>query len=150
MNDPTRSASPWMVYCTAFLEGAAVIVVEIAGARALAPFFGTSLQVWTAQITVTLLFLALGYGLGGLLTRRDRPILLPALFAIAGIWLAMYPLMRTPILDFTSRSMGVGIGSLASASLLFGIPLLMLGSVSPVLINDIDRRRPGAGSAAGR
>jgi predicted membrane-bound spermidine synthase len=30
------------------------------------------------------------------------------------------------------------------------VPLLMLGAVSPVLIAHLDRRRPGAGSAAGR
>src|SRR3954470_4930795 len=82
------SASASVVYPTAFLEGASVIVVEIAGARALAPFFGTSLQVWTAQITVTLFFLAAGYGVGGLLAKRLRGATLPMLFALAGFWLA--------------------------------------------------------------
>ena len=62
----------------------------------------------------------------------------------------MYPLLRTPILNFISNHFPVALGSLVSASLLFGLPLLMLGSVSPVLIQYIDRRRPGAGSAAGR
>ena len=57
------------ILSTAFLEGLCVLIVEIAGARALAPFFGGSLTVWTAQITATLLFLALGYGLGGKLSR---------------------------------------------------------------------------------
>ena len=147
---PPQATPPWLVYPTAFLEGAAVIVVEIAGARALAPFFGTSLQVWTALITVTLLFLALGYGLGGLLARQRKTWILPALFAVAGTWLAIYPLVRTPILDFSSQHLGVALGSLLSAALLFGVPLMMLGSVSPVLIADIDRRKPGAGSAAGR
>ena len=144
------SSAPWVVYPTAFLEGASVIIIEIAGARALAPFFGTSLQVWTATITVTLFFLAAGYGVGGLLAKRLSGWMLPALFAFAGFWTAMYPLWRTPILDLTSQKFGVAIGSLISASALFGVPLLMLGAVSPVLIAYIDRRRPGAGSAAGR
>ena len=144
------TARPALTYPTAFLEGASVIIIEIAGARALAPFFGTSLQVWTATITVTLFFLASGYGLGGWLARRLRPATLPMLFAAAGAWLALYPLLLQPILDFTSARLGVAVGSLASAALLFGVPLLMLGAVSPVLIAYIDRRRPGAGSAAGR
>ena len=147
---PPPALSPWVVYPTAFLEGASVIITEIAGARALAPFFGTSLQVWTALITVTLLFLALGYGLGGLMAKRLGGWMLPALFAAAGAWLVMYPLMRTPMLEFASRNLGVALGSLFSAALVFGLPLLMLGAVSPVLIALIDRRRPGAGSAAGR
>jgi spermidine synthase len=148
---PTISgtAAPSVVFPTAFLEGAAVIIIEIAGARALAPFFGTSLQVWTAQITVTLFFLALGYGLGGVIAKRIGPWTLPALFGVAGFWTALYPLLRTPVLESTSKA-GVAIGSLLSASILFGVPLLMLGSVSPVLIAYIDRRRPGAGTAAGR
>src|SRR3954465_12322727 len=123
------SASASVIYPTAFLEGAAVIIVEIAGARALAPFFGTSLQVWTAQITVTLLFLALGYGLGGLLARRIQSWTLACLFATAGLWLALYPLMRTPLLDFASSKLGVALGSLLSAAMLFGVPLLLLGAV---------------------
>src|ERR1051326_944662 len=85
----------WVVYLTALIEGACVIIIEIAGARALAPFFGTSLQVWTAQITATLFFLAIGYGLGGLLARRTRPWTPTVLFGLAGIWMALYPLWRT-------------------------------------------------------
>jgi len=147
---PATVSSAWIVYVTALLEGASVIVVEIAGARALAPFFGTSLQVWTAQITVTLFFLAAGYGVGGLLAKSLRPTTLPMLFAIAGFMLALYPVMRGPILDASSANLGVAFGSLISASILFGPTLLALGAVSPVLIAYIDRRRPGAGSAAGR
>ena len=56
---------------TAFLEGTSVLIIEIAGARALAPFYGSSLKVWTAQITATLLFLALGYWAGGKVSRKQ-------------------------------------------------------------------------------
>jgi hypothetical protein len=146
----TKSAGPAVMYGTAFLEGVSVIIVEIAGARAMAPFFGTSLQVWTALITVTLFFLAIGYGVGGLLAARLRRGTLSTLFGFAGLWLCMYPLLRTPVLEFISSHLPVASGSLLSAALLFGVPLLMLGSVSPVLIQYIDTRRPGAGSAAGR
>src|SRR2546421_12631323 len=114
---PDVGPSPWIVYPTAIIEGVSVIVIEIAGARALAPFFGTSLQVWTAQITVTLFFLAAGYGLGGLLAKRLSNFTLPALFAIAGITLAMYPLARTPLLEFSSKHFGVAVGSLLSAAI---------------------------------
>src|SRR5437016_1968322 len=123
----------WFVYLTAVLEGASVMVVEIAGARALAPFFGTSLAVWTSQITATLLFLALGYGLGGWLAKRASTWTLPIVFVIAGAWLSLYPVIRTPVLDLTSGAMGVAAGSLISAAMLFGLPLMMLGATSPVM-----------------
>lgn len=155
MTEPASATSlpyihPLPIYVTAFCEGAIVLVIEILGARAIAPFFGTSLQVWTSQITATLLFLALGYGLGGLLAKITGRWTLPTLFLIAGIWLAMYPLIRTPVLEMSSSNFGVALGSLFSACLLFGIPLMMLGAVSPVLINLLNRAKQGAGAAAGR
>jgi spermidine synthase len=137
------------VVVTAFLEGVSVLVVEIAGARALAPFYGTTLTVWTSQITATLLFLALGYGVGGLLTRRPRDTSLVRVFCIAGLWLGLFPVLRGPILDTTGPSLGVAVGSFVSSCLLFGPPLLCLGAVSPLLIERLDRIRSGAGTAAG-
>src|SRR5207244_1713949 len=47
------------LYFTAAMTGAAIMIVEILGANMLAPYVGTSHFVWTAQITVTLVPLAL-------------------------------------------------------------------------------------------
>jgi spermidine synthase len=134
---------------TCFLEGASVLVVEIAGARSLAPFYGTSLVVWTSQITATLLFLALGYRLGGFLCRSRSPWHVSTLFWCAGLWLSLFPLMRNPILGFTWERMDLAAGSLMAAILMFGVPLLCYGAISPVLIEHWNQRREGAGSAAG-
>jgi hypothetical protein len=49
----------------AFIAGAAVLVLEIAGARMLAPAFGSSIFVWTAQICIVLVALSAGYWYGG-------------------------------------------------------------------------------------
>src|SRR3954467_11364068 len=71
------------LYATAGLTGAAILVVEILGAKMLSPYVGTSHFVWTAQIAVTLISLAVGYYFGGKLvdrsTRLDR-----LFFCIAG------------------------------------------------------------------
>jgi spermidine synthase len=135
---------------TAFLEGLSVLIVEIAGARALAPYFGSSLYVWTAQITATLLFLALGYGLGGLFSRTPRAWKLPAVFWTAGVWLGLYPFLRNGVLGATAARFGVAGGSFLASALLFGLPLACLGAVSPLLIARLDALRSGAGSAAGQ
>jgi spermidine synthase len=134
---------------TAFITGTACLLVEVIGARALAPFFGSSLMVWTAQITATLLFLAVGYEVGGRITRKPSPLHLPMLLFVAAAWLALYPMLRAPVLSFASMTLGVTSGSFLSATILFGVPLLCIGAVSPVLVSHIDRSRPGAGSAAG-
>src|ERR1041385_1376666 len=78
------------LYATAAVTGAAVLIVEILGAKMLSPYVGTSHFVWTAQITVTLISLALGYYLGGrmvdLSPRLDR---LYFCIAFAAIYLAV-------------------------------------------------------------
>lgn len=140
---------PFVLLATAFLEGLCVLLVEIVGARAMAPYFGTSLTVWTAQITATLLFLALGYRAGGQLSLRPSAWHLPLLFGTAGLWLILYRWVRVPLMTALATNLGIAGGSFASASALFGLPLLCLGAVSPVIIAAIDRSRPGAGSAAG-
>ena len=52
------------VYVSAAITGAAIMIIEILGAKMLAPFMGTSHFVWTAQIAVTLVALATGYYAG--------------------------------------------------------------------------------------
>lgn len=138
-----------LVLATAFGEGLTVLVIEIAGARALAPYYGSSLKVWTAQITATLLFLALGYGAGGRFSRKDAPWKLPATFWLAGLWLALYPFLRNAVLASTAAHAGVAFGAFLASALLFGLPLLCLGAVSPLLVARLDAIQKGAGSAAG-
>lgn len=134
---------------TAFLEGISVLIIEIAGARALAPFYGSSLKVWTAQITATLLFLAIGYGVGGTLSKKQGIWGLPSVFVVAGAWLMIFPFIREIVLEATSGFLGIAGGSFMSAVILYGPPLLALGAVSPLLIERQDRLDAGAGSAAG-
>lgn len=133
----------------AFLEGVAVLIIEVAGARALAPFFGASIKVWTAQITATLLCLALGYGAGGWLSKQKRSWDVPIVFCCAGIWLTAFPFLRVAVLEMSVKILSISQGSFLSSLLLFGLPLTCLGMVSPLLIERIDRIRSGAGSAAG-
>ena len=145
----TIAAAPAVIFGTSFIEGAAVLVVEIAGARTLAPFYGASLVVWTSQITATLLFLALGYLAGGWLSRRWQPSYLSSLFVTAGLWLCLVPTFRSALLNATAPSLGIAAGSFVSACIMFGLPLACFGAVSPVLIEQWNRVRPGAGGAAG-
>lgn len=137
------------ILATAFTEGLCVLIIEIAGARALAPFYGTSLRVWTAQITATLLFLALGYGLGGRLSRAAGRYSLPGVFWAAGAWLALFPWLRVTVLTATATLPGVGLGAFLASALLFGLPLLCLGAVSPLLIQRLQEGDRGGAAAGG-
>ena len=49
------------------------MAVELMGAKLVAPFYGNSLYVWTAVLTITVLGLTLGYYTGGRLAKKERP-----------------------------------------------------------------------------
>ncbi len=48
-----------------FAAGASILVIELVGARMLAPVFGTGIFVWASLLTVVLAALSLGYLVGG-------------------------------------------------------------------------------------
>src|SRR5688500_597997 len=60
------------LHLTAAVTGAAIMIVEILGAKMLSPFVGLSHFVWTAQIAVTLVALACGYYIGGRWADRSQ------------------------------------------------------------------------------
>ena len=53
------------LFLLAFRSGFAVLTIEIAGARVIAPVFGLSAVPWTAVIGVILAAIALGSHMGG-------------------------------------------------------------------------------------
>lgn len=117
-----------------FVSGAAVLAVEILGTRVLGPFYGVSLFLWSALITVTLLALSLGYVLGGRLADRGpSPGRLGWLLLGAGAWLLLLPLLRDPVLRL-AEPFGLRFAVLVAALLLFAPPLALLGMVSPYAI----------------
>ena len=53
-----------------FVTGAIVLSLELLASRILLPFFGSSIYIWTSILSVTLIFLAFGYQLGGWITSK--------------------------------------------------------------------------------
>jgi predicted membrane-bound spermidine synthase len=135
---------------TALLCGATVMIIEVLGSRVIGPFFGASLYVWTSLITVTLVALAAGYWTGGILSDRSRHSidLLYGLIAMAGILILFVPLLKSPAIKLV-LPLGLRMGSLASAGLLFGPALLLLGMVSPLIIRIAVRETSGIGRTVG-
>src|SRR5678809_666061 len=127
------NGSLWL-YAVVALSGAAVLALEILGTRILGPFYGVSLYLWSALISVTLAALSVGYWLGGRWADRDpRPRHLALLLGGAGIWMMLVPVIRTPLLDLT-ESLGLQAAVLATSTVLFFPPLALLGMVSPFVI----------------
>lgn len=119
------------IYLLQFLCGAAVLVLEMTGTRVISPFYGGSLQVWASLISVTMISLAGGYFLGGFLVDRhpSLALLMGLLFADA-LYILLLPLIYSPVLILTNP-LGTGLGTFISSFLLFTVPLMILGMVSP-------------------
>lgn len=121
----------WL-HCTVFLTGAAVMVIELLGTRLIAPFYGASLYVWTSLIAVTLIALALGYYVGGILADRARSGL-SVIIAASGFLTLVIPWLTGPILLATDP-LGLRLGSFISTLILFSPSLIMLGMVGPFAV----------------
>lgn len=138
------------LYLTAALTGAAIMVVEILGAKMLSPFVGMSHFVWTAQIAVTMVALACGYYGGGWLVDHSQKLshLYLALLMAAG-YLVFTVVICEPVaywcLDFN-----LAAGTLLASTILFFIPLALLAITGPFLIRIITSSLDGVGGNVGR
>jgi predicted membrane-bound spermidine synthase len=141
--------SPAMLLMAAFLEGASVMAVELLGAKMLAAFFGNSLLLWTSVIGVTLGLLALGYFIGGKLSRKkDALKIMMWLFATGSLSIAIMPVWAHSIFSFTGE-FSIHAGSVTAAFLLLAIPLISLGAASPIIIRKMTNDLNAAGAMAG-
>ena len=97
---PTPRGRTLALGALVLLGGFAVMVLEIVGARYLQPWFGGAFYVWTSQIGMVMLALALGYGVGGHLADRfKKGRFLSLLLALAGIFILLIPQMAPGVLD---------------------------------------------------
>jgi len=138
------------LYTTAALTGAAIMIVEILGARMLSPFIGTSHFVWTAQIAVTLIALACGYYVGGRLSDRSQnlAILYWSILGAAAYLVATVPLCE-PV-AYRCLDLNLVVGSLLASAFLFLIPLALLAMTGPFLVRVITSTVHGVGGNVGR
>ncbi len=117
-----------------FTTGAIVLILEIVGTRVISPFYGSSIYCWSALITVTLVALAAGYQWGGSVADRGPSLTLFArLLSLAAACVALAPVMRSPVLRVTT-GLGVELGTLASAVILFAPALVFLSMLGPLAI----------------
>ena len=116
-----------------FICGAVVMAYEIIGSRMLGPYVGTSMFVWTSIIGVILLSLSVGYMWGGRIAdKKPRADILSVYIFIAGLFIILSTFIKDLLLDFLLSSISnVKIVSIVSSLLLFTIPSILLGMVSP-------------------
>jgi hypothetical protein len=125
-----------MIRIIVFFCGAVVMSFEILGSRVLAPNFGNSVFVWGSLISIFLGGLSAGYYLGGKIAdinpstkKLGLIILVPAVFLIT------FPLYGQSISDWIfMKDLGVRLSPLLASIILFFIPSVFLGAVSPYTV----------------
>jgi len=122
------------VYLAVIVCGGSVLAIEILGTRIIAPFYGNSLYLWSALISITLAALSVGYAIGGRWADRGPKLSRFSLvIGMAGLWVAVIPWLRMPVLA-VSETAGLRAAVLITATILFFPPLALLGMVSPYAI----------------
>jgi len=148
---PAAGSKALTIYylATAAVCGAIVMMIEVLGSRVVGPFFGVSLFVWTSLITVTLLALALGYGVGGHLSDRfNSAKYLYAIIFVSALFCLLIPFIKVPVLK-ACMHLGLRGGAFVAASILFGPTLFLLGCVSPYLVKLSARQWHSVGKTVG-
>jgi predicted membrane-bound spermidine synthase len=142
-------ASFWFLFVVAFIEGGAVMAVEITGAKLVGPFYGSSLYVWSAVLALTLGGLATGYFLGGWVSRHfaDRRALF-SIIAVSALLVAPMPWLAPWVMEMT-LGMDLRLGITLAALVYLFPPLVCFGMVSPLIIRLISRHEAHIGHATG-
>ena len=147
-----QKQSSIVVAVAVFIAGAALLGLEIASSRVLAPHFGNSLYVWGALIGVVLAGLSTGYWLGGAIADRwPQPRLLVALLGSGALLVLAIPFIDGWMLDqVVAWDPGPRLNPLIATILLFGVPSVVLGTISPVAVRLKAHSLEHLGRTAGR
>jgi hypothetical protein len=142
----------FLLYLIAGWSGFFVMAIELLGGRLLAPYFGSSIYVWGAIITVFMLALSLGYLWGGYASLRAPSLARLGLILLAAAAAALPVLLwGDSLLEHLSALIGdPRFGSLAAAALLFFLPTCISGMVSPYAVRLLVADRASAGQLAGK
>lgn len=121
-----------------FFTGAVILSLELLASKILTPFFGVSLYIWTAILSVTLIFLAIGYQFGGWVTSKIESKYYEELFIFIPFISSFFILVSTliyPLLLPKLVGLNLLIGSFIGSFILLSIPLVLMSAMNPILIS---------------
>ena len=143
--------SKTILYSIAFLTGFVIMAYEILGVRVLSPYYGSSVHVWGAIISVFLAGLSIGYAAGGKFADENASIrTLSRIILVPSALIVLFPLygyfLCSLFYEHVSHSK---LGALLLSITLFILPCIFMGAVLPVLVKMLATDSGRVGSAAG-
>ncbi len=144
------------LYMLVFVSGMTCLGLEMAASRLLGNIFGSSNLVWASIIGLILIYLTVGYFLGGKLAdRRPESPLFTKILIVAGFSGVIIPVIAQPILRFAADAfdqlnLGILAGSFVSVLILMLVPMILLGTASPFAIRLAVEDTSSTGQVAGK
>jgi MFS family permease len=140
-----------LVFLIAGWSGFFVMAVELLSGRILAPNFGNSIYVWGGIITIFMLALSIGYLIGGRLSIREPSLKkLSMILMVAAVSTTPVVLMSDAVLDrIFTLIQDPRYGSLISATILFFLPTMISGIISPYAVRLLVTESNRSGHFAG-
>lgn len=137
-----------------FLSGMILMMFELAGARIIAPYYGTSIYIWTSVIGVIMGSLSIGYWYGGILADKNPVVLINKMahiLLIISFMLMAVALLKGFVLEiFSHHITDIRFGALCSAFVLFAVPSFLFGSLSPIGIKVLTKNLEEVGGVSGQ
>ncbi len=127
---------------TAFLTGFVSMSFEILGVRVMSPYYGSSIHVWGAIISVFLGGLGIGYAIGGKIAdNKSGGLRLARMLFIPTLLIMSFPLYGYFFCELVYRmNFGSRLGALVLAVMLFMLPCIFSGAVLPIIVKMIAHR----------
>ncbi|MDR5702045.1 MAG: fused MFS/spermidine synthase, partial [Armatimonadota bacterium] len=135
-----------------FTSGGVLLALEIIASRVLAPYFGNSVYVWGSLISVFLGALSAGYYLGGKIADRWPSLaVFSGVVFLAGLLVTPIPLFAPAVLETIAlRDYGPRANPLLAAFILFALPSVVMGTISPYAVRLRAKTVATMGNVAGR
>jgi spermidine synthase len=153
---PSSTVNRKYLYFTVFIGGMSTLAIEFTTSRMLQTVYGTSNLVWANVIGLVLLFLTAGYFIGGWLAdKRPFPTTFYTLVVIAGFASVFFLLLTSLVLRTAAAAMAtINVnalaGSLVIVVLALGVPVILLGCISPFAVRLAVQDVGQAGRVSGR
>jgi len=146
-----RILNRFAVFLIAGWSGYFVMAVELLSGRILAPNFGNSIYVWGGVITIFMLALSIGYLIGGRLSVLNPSLRkLSMMLMAAAVSATPVVLVGDTVLDRIFMLIeDPRYGSLVSATMLFFLPTMISGMVSPYAVRLLVTESGKSGHFAG-
>ncbi len=135
-NQNNKTNTGFILCTVAFLSGFSLMGYEILGSRILAPYFGSSVYVWGGLIAVFMFGLSIGYSVGGRLAdRHSSYIELGCIIFCSVLFIFLVSYYGKLICSSISvLAIDIKYSALAASAILFTIPCICMGVVSPYLV----------------